>query len=327
MNQKKKALNVLGIIVSILLSVVLVLFLAVTPLSMSVLSILHPDALAEAVSKVDFENTVGALIAESGEALEDQQVKQLGVILSTNAGKELVKSYTQGVIDALGGKADAQGITKQMLQQLVSENKAELVQALRESGGDYAAMSDEELIDNIQKTVDENAQGILDILPDPQELKQELVGENPQMGTTLTLVAAAKTIKLILVGAAVVLCAIIFFCRFVDLRGIKWLGIDLLIAGLLSSVVSGSFNVINELLTGLSDGSTLVAGLVGAFVGKINSGLQVRTVILLAAAVALLASYIALCIYKKKKATAPQIPVAEQITENPEQGEIAELTE
>lgn len=317
MEQGKKTLNTLGILVSVLLSIVLVLFLAVTPLTMSVLSLLHPDTLADAVSKVDFESTIGAIVEESGEVMESQQIKQLGAILSTNAAKDLIKTYTQNVIDALGGKADVQGITVEMLQRFVSENKEELVQALRKSGGEFAAMSDQALMEDIQRAVDENAQEIVDMLPDPQQLRQELIGENPQMELAVVLVAAVNTIKLILVGVAVVLCLLIFFCRFVDLRGIKWLGIDLLIAGLFSAVVSGSFNLIHKLLVGLAEGSAWASGLVDAFVGSVNTGVIVRTVIVLVAAIGLLVGYLLICKHKQKKAA----PVAEKLAE------IAETTE
>lgn len=324
----KKTLNVLGIIVSALLSIVLVLTLMVSPLLMSTLSLLNPHTLVDAVTKVDMENIVTAIAEDNGAEMDPQQAKQISNLLSTNAAKKIMKTYTGYVIDTLTGKTDTQGLTEEMLRQIVSEHQDEIVQALRDSGDAYATMSDQELRDNIQKTMDESAGEILQMLPDPQVLKQELPADNPQLELGLQLVSSVKTIKLILIGVAALLCLVIFFCRFVDLRGMKWLAVDLLIAGVISAAVCVGLTQWKTLLLFIAEENVLVSNLLAALMGSVHTGLIVRTAIVLVVAIGLLVGYILICKNKKKQKLAVAEKPAEQapVEEKTDDQTVAEET-
>lgn len=317
MNKGKKALNILGIIVSALLSIVLVLVLMVSPMVLSALSLLHPQTLVDTVTKVDMESTIVSIVEENGTEMDPQRVKMVSNLLATSAAKKLMKIYTQSVFDALGGK-DTQGITEEMLREIVNEHEDEIVLAIRDSGGEFETLTDQELRDGIQKTADENAGEILEMLPDPQELKQDLVTENPQLELGIQLLVAVDTVKLTLVGVIVALCAVIFVCRLFDWRGFKWLAIDLLIAGVISAVICGGMGAAKNMAFGMIQENSLAGQLVDVLLGSVNNGLTLRTCVMLAAAVASLVVYIVICKVRKKKTAAAQAPTVEEPKETTE---------
>lgn len=317
----KKTLNVLGIILSVLLSILLVVLLMVMPLMMSTLSLLRPQVLADAVTQVDVGSAITTIVGEEGAQIDEQHVVLATNLLATPAAEKLIKTYTESVFDALGGK-DTQGLTEEQLRQIIDEHNEEIKAAIRESGEEFAAMSDQELQDGIQQMVDENAAEILEMLPNPQTLRQDLVAENPQLELTLDLMAGVNTVKLTLIGIIAALCLVIFLCRFVNQRFMKWLAVDLLIAGLISALVCGAWSVAHELIAGLLGDSAIVGDMVNTLLGSMNTGLILRTVIMLVAAVGLLVGYILLAKNRKKKLTAPVTePVAEAVAEPAEPAE------
>jgi len=311
MNKGKKVWNVLGIIVSALLSILLVVMLMVSPMVMSVLSLLDPHTLVDTVKQVDLESTIISVAEENGAEMDAQQVKMVSNLLATPAAEKLMKTYAQSVFDAMGGK-QTQGLTEAQLRQIVDEHNEEITAAIRDSGGEFAQMTDQELTEGIQKVIDENAGEILEMLPDPQTLKQEMVTENPQLELGMQLVAGADTVKLALIGLLVLLSLVIFFCRFVNVRGMKWLAIDLLIAGVISAVVCFSFGQMKTLLLFIAEENPLISDLMEILLGSVNTGLLVRTCVMLVVAIGLLVGYILISKNRKKKLAEAPAPVAEQ---------------
>lgn len=309
MQNGKKVFNVLGIVASAVLSVVLVLVLTVLPTVLSALSLLTPQTLVNAVSKVDFGEMILSMAEESGADMDTEQAKQLGTFFSTDAAKEILKVYTQNVFDILGGESDTQGLTPDLLRQLVDENMDGIAKALRESGGKYAQMSEQELVDDIQKSINEKAEDIIEMLPDPQELRESLTEEALPVSLELLRKSVISAAKLSLIGIAVVLSLMIFGCRFVQWRGLKWLAVDLLVAGVLSGGICAVLGVGKSLVDVFDQTGSWVQVLLDSLFSSLSAGATVRTVIMLAIAAVLLTAYILIC-KNRKKQTAPVVETA-----------------
>ena len=304
MSTGMKVLNVLGIIVSIFVSIVLVLTLTVSPMVLSALSLLQPQTLADTVTQMDFSEVVTDMVGDIGEGLEEKDAQMLETLLTSDATKEILETYTQGVADVLAGKETVEGLTAEKLQQIVDGNMDQIAEALQQLGGEFADMTTEEISEGVQQIVDENAEEILEVLPKPEELKESLVAETPEIEQGLALFAAADTIKLGFVGLIAVLCIIVFVCRLFDWRGFKWLAVDLLIAGVFSGGICAAMSNTTDLLGELAESSALLKSLLGAVMGNLNSGMIIRTVIMVVVAVVFMAAYLVICKFRKKQAAA-----------------------
>ena len=306
MESGKKVLNALGIILSLLLSVVLVLTLAVLPTIMSAISLLTPQTLVDAVSQIDVGEIVFSVIEDSGMDIAEEQTEQLKSILSSDAAKEVLSVYTQNVVDTLGGQTDVQSLTPEFLQGVVSEHIDEITQALKESGGQYAQIPEQELADSIQSMVDEKAEEIVEMLPDPEELKQAL-NEQVQLPMDLDFLQVLQkgvvtTVKVFIICIVAVLSFMIFGFRFVQWRGLKWLGVDLLLAGILSAAICSGLSMGLAMLEGAIPADFPFTSLVEGLVGSLSTGATTRTVIMLSVAVAFIVIYIVICSVRKRRA-------------------------
>ena len=168
----KKTLNVLGIIVAWLLSIVLVLMLLVTPIVFSALSLLNGQTItkvvtdvftagqeaqpsAEKVEVVTLSNTTQSAVAEdvgkdllTGMFGDSVSQEQIGAILSSNAAKELIEAYTGDLTNAITGGNQAATFNADKIKSIVNENIDEIVQVLQANIPECANMSAEELKNN-----------------------------------------------------------------------------------------------------------------------------------------------------------------------------------
>jgi hypothetical protein len=330
----KKPLDTLGAIAAWLLSMVLVVTLLVTPILFSTLSLLNANTVTKVVSgllttrqnrdeasyveapRVQKLSNVtktadtpadvskGALSDLFGDELTPEQIS---AILDSKAAKELLDAYTEELTGALAGDAQASSFDAEKIKSIVNENIDEIVDVLQKNVPELAGKSAEELKQEITKTVNENADKIIEALPDPAELKQQLTEENPALEIALTIIGMRDTIKLLLIGAIVVLSGLVFACRLPGTRGFSWLAVDLFTAGGLGMLITVALKMASSALGSSIDtyGADLVS-LVGVLLGSFTTGMFVRYGVMLAFGGILLTAYILL-----KKIQAKKHPVAQ----------------
>ena len=341
----KKTLNVLGIIVAWLLSIVLVLMLLVTPIVFSALSLLNGQTItkvvtdvftggqeaqpsAEKVEVVTLSNTTQSaesvgedlLAGMFGDAVSQEQ---LSAILSSNAAKELIEAYTGDLTNAITGGNKEAAFNADKIKSIVNENIDEIVQVLQANVPEFANMDAAELKNKIQTTVDEKAEEIVNSLPKPEDLKQQLVESVPALETAMQILEMKKTIKMAIIGVIVVLSGLIFVCRIPGMRGFRWLAVDLFVAGglnLLTTVgLMASKSAVGEIA---KEAGAQVANLVGSLLGAFANGMLIRTIVMLLAGGGLLTVYILIKKAKAKKLAAvaiqEELPVAEMVAEEPQ---------
>ena len=340
----KKTLNVLGIIVAWLLSIVLVLMLLVTPIIFSALSLLNGQTIAKVVTDVftagqeaqpsaetaeivTLSNTTQSAAAEdAGKDLlagmfgDSVSQEQMSAIMSSNAVKELIEAYTGDLTNAITGGNQAAAFNADKIKSIVNENIDEIVQVLQANVPECANMSAEELKNNIQKTVNENAEQIINALPKPEELKKQLVESVPALEAAMEILAMKKTIKLVIIGAIVVLSGLIFACRIPGLRGFRWLAVNLFVGGGLNLFTTVGLLISKSAVSQIAkEAGTQAASLVGTLLGAFTNGMLIRTVVMLLAGGGLLTVYILI-----KKAKAKKLAVEAILEELPTEEAIAE---
>ena len=342
----KKTLNVLGIIVAWILSIVLVLMLLVTPIDFSTLSLLNGQTIAKVVTEVftagqaaqpsaesveivTLSNTTQAAAAEdvgkdilAGMFGDSVSQEQIGAIMSSNAVKELIEAYTGDLTNAITGGNQEASFNADKIKSIVDDNIDEIVQVLQENVPECANMSAEELKNNIQKAVNENAEQIISALPKPEELKKQLVESVPALDVAMEILAMKKTIKLAIIGAIVALSGLIFACRIPGLRGFRWLAVNLFVGGGLNLLTTVGLFVSKTAVGEIAkQAGAQAASLIGSLLGAFTNGMLIRTVVMLLAGGGLLTAYIFIKKAKAKKlameAVLEELPAEEMPAEEP----------
>ncbi|MBQ3529744.1 MAG: hypothetical protein IJN31_01770 [Peptococcaceae bacterium] len=322
-----KTWNVLGIIGAWILSIALVLMLFVTPLVFSALSLMNADTITKAVSGalMVVGNAASQPSAETYEVTRLSEVsapenpaentlagmfgdqltqEQMDKILSSKLVKDFIKNYTEDLTNAFIDGAEGQSFNAEKVKSIVNDNLDEIVGILQEVVPECANMDKEELKSSIQKAVDEGAEKIVQALPKPQDIRQEIAQQNPALETALKILAQKDKIKLAVIGAIILISALIFLCRLPEFRGLRWLAVDLFVGAGFGAFVSVGLVVSSSAVSEIAKQSgEQLAGIVGALLSDFTSGMFTRTAVMLIAGGLLLATYIFI---KKQKAAAQQ---------------------
>lgn len=330
----KKPLDVLGAFGAWVLSMALVITLLATPILFSTLSLLnantvtkvvggllttrqnhdeasHTDApqvktLSNVTKTADTAENVGKDVLADlfGDELTPDQVS---AILDSKAAKELIEAYTEDLTGAFAGGDQAASFNAEKIKSIVNENIDDIVDVLQKNVPELAGKTAEELKKEITKAVDENADKIIETLPDPADLKQQLAEENPVLEIVMTIIGMRDTIKVILIAAILVLSGLIFACRLPGTRGLSWLAVDLFTAGGLGVLISVVLMMASSALNSSVEtyGAELVS-LVGVLLGSFTTGMLVRYGVMLAFGGILLTAYILLKKLQAKKQLAAQ---------------------
>ena len=331
----KKTLNVLGIIVAWLLSIVMVLMLLVMPVIFSALSMLNAQTVTEIVTdalnagqetqpsaeeakivtlsntntnqSVDIKDIGGEVLA----ALFGDQIskEEISAILSSDVAKELIETYAGDMINVLTGEDQAAGFTAEKIKSLVNENIDEIVEILQTNVPEFANVDVAEIKGNIQQAIDENAEKIASAMPKPEQIKQQLTENNPALEAALEILAMKNTIKLSFICVIVVLSGLIFVCRIPGMRGFRWLAVNLFVGGGMNLFTTVGLLVSKSAVGEIAKTAGVhVASLIGSLLNAFTNGMLIRTVVMLLAGGALLTVYILLKKQKAKKLAAEIIP-------------------
>lgn len=347
MNIVKKILNVFGIILAWFLSIALILMLVVSPMVLSLLSLLDAQTITKAltsgltgpsayVQEEEGPHITKLSNTESGN-LDTSQVDQglldsimgstgmdqetLNKLLSSNVAQELIEAYTNDMTNAITGGGGEVQFNAEKVKQIVNDNMDEIVEVLQEVSPEFADKSADEIKQQIGKLIDENVDELIAAVPKPEDIKNQIAQSNPELETALEIIAMKDTIKAAIVGAIVALSVLIFLCRIPGFRGFRWLATILFIGGGLNAVMSVGLLLSSSLVGSLTAANPALAGIVTAILSSFTTGMLIRTAVMIVSAVVLLVVYIIIKKARKKKLAALQA-AEETVAE-----ETAEITE
>lgn len=324
MASNDKSLNILGAIGASVLSIILVISLIVTPIFFSALSLFAPKNLANTITKAAFSDTTstgngnamadgnamategvvsGDATASGGSYEENSQMSKVSALLSTKAVKEILEIYATDITDVLSGKTDTATLDTEKIIQIVTANKEELIAVMKTVQPELAELSEEEVESEFKNTFIDNADVLLRMLPSVQEIKAEVVDSNPAIAKAFTVVAKATTIKTVIIIAIILISAAIFACRLYDLKGFKWIAIDLFVASGLLLLVSVGIIIAAPII------SASAGGLAGPFVSAFSNGIVIRLLVMIVVGIVLLVAskYIRRAVIKRAVAAAATI--------------------
>ena len=300
MNGFQKTCNVFGIIFAWILSFVFVAVLIVSPLVLTTLSVVEPSKAGDMLQQM---NVADLVAPESDDPNMNAAMEDL---LASDAAKKVTELYVQDIYNAMSGEVQEKNLTPEMLRQIAEEHMDELVKIVQDNDllPEYSA---EEIRDEILTLADDYAEEVLAMLPDVQQVKEEVVGDSAELKIVFRILAKKDMIAAVIVALTVVLAALIFVCRLPGFRGFRWLATDLYVGGgfllvqCLAVVVGAGF-----VLQNLSSASPAVS-LVIPVVTSLRNGLLIRTAIVLAVAVLFTVIYVLIKKARKKKQTQAEL--------------------
>lgn len=225
----KKVFNVLGILVSIVLSLILTAVLISAPLTSAVTSFLQKDTLHRTVDSLD----LSALLPAEG------QDEIMSALLETELANDLLSLYVDDLLAALDGSTE-RTLTPESLNNLVLKHMDDLLPLVCPYAMELAKSSvevpdgteinwDEVLTEDviaaaIVQYVDENGEELLAQFPSAQDFGID------QSVVQLITAFRGKDVLTAVITIAAVLSVLILLCRWVRFKGFMWLGIVYLIS-------------------------------------------------------------------------------------------------
>lgn len=321
MDTFKKACNVFGIIIAWILSIVLVITLIISPMMLSALSLLKAETITKAVTGAltqslapsDDDKSAGdysvAKLSSVSEEADDGNANAAGDVLQSVFGDQIspelmdkilssktvnafIGTYMDDVANAFVGDEKDAKFNEEKLKKIAKDNIDELVDIAREIDPSLGETDTEKLKDTILSLVDENAQQIIEALPKPAEIRQEVMNSNPELEKAFAIFARKDAIKAAIVGVIVLLSALIFLCRLCGFRGLRWLAVDLFVGGGFNLLTCVGLLLGKSMVLGMMAEQLQTAALISSLLSSFTTGVLVRTLVMLVAGGALLTAYI-----------------------------------
>ncbi|MBQ8822420.1 MAG: hypothetical protein IJZ82_07230 [Lachnospiraceae bacterium] len=226
----KKIMNVLGIFLAIIVSLVLAVVLIATPVVSGAASFFEAENLSKIVRSLDFNE----LLLGNGQL--EQQLGEYGPLLDaiseTAVLEDVVDLYVEDVMNALEGSGEKH-LTVEAVKEIMVAHMDEIMPIVKSQMGDVASLLPEEEIEKYVVTYLESyGDTIINKLPSIEDLG---LSEDVLMGVRLL---GEGRIVTVLVIAIAVLSVLILLLRWVHFKGFMWLGVDYLISALVVFLAS-----------------------------------------------------------------------------------------
>lgn len=172
--------NVVGVVLSLVLSVALLGMLIATPMLSGVSALTRPETISQVVKEIDFAQFF--LDSFRGEMSEAERLEMEFVVelTETNAFGELVDLYAIDISNLFEETQKPSVLTKEALRIIVRDNMEEILRILRKiganEGGEIASYTDEELEAKVWEAFDELADKFLEMAPTVEDLRN-MIGE------------------------------------------------------------------------------------------------------------------------------------------------------
>lgn len=296
----KTALNILGSIVAVFLSIALICTLALLPVLQGVTGLLQHRALENVIEQIDLAEVVTSspelMIELEASGVDGETVRAL---LSCDAADELLQSIAGDALRALRGELAQPSLTLPVLTELVNEYRAELIPIVMQMAPAEVPVNEEMAGLMLDQILAEYGEDLVSALNESlAELQQSMQQDGITDGFLLL---TNGIIAAVLIGVSVVLAGLIFLCRLRHAQGLVWIGVDAILAAL------PTFGA-GKLMTGAFLLSQLPTDAVGAAIlpllRKVATSVFIGSAILLVLGILCIVGFVLLRKRRMKKAAA-----------------------
>ena len=223
--------------------------------------------------------------------------QQVELVMNSNVVREILTIYTGDLADVLTGKEKASTLDTERIKTIVNDNMDEIVQIVKELKPGVTEKDLEELKTAITKVVDERVGEFVQLIPKPEQIKEMIIEQVPEIGMALQILEKKNVITWALVGVITLLCVLIFLCRLSGFRGFRWLAVDMFVGGGINVLLGLVLLIGTPMAVKMVSDSALNA-VISNVLHAFDLALLARAGIILVAGGVLLTAYI--CIRKAK---------------------------
>ncbi|MBQ7776175.1 MAG: hypothetical protein IJ379_09660 [Lachnospiraceae bacterium] len=249
----KIILNLLGIFVAILLSLLLSAMLLVTPVVSAVTTFFNADNLHKIADQLQVSDLVRSY---AGTALKNAQVggidtATVNTLLETELVDDIIALYIDGFFTAIEGDSSQADINKEAIKTIVTKHSDELLPTIESYLGTDLPLTEENLQLVMKPMMDSVITNITSMLPSFEDL-----------GLDFTIISVLRklhkgTYLIYTLCATAVLSLFILLLRFPRFKGFMWLGVVYLLSALLLLLPASLTRVSDMVIPPIEDIPTL----------------------------------------------------------------------
>ena len=233
--QENNVYKIVGRIFAAILSILLVVMLVGASVVTSARSLFSVKKITEIAKTVISEDTpaLDDALSEIGDRFSDdgQMKEAVNAVLDSDAIKEVLGLYLDDATSALAGETAESRFTAENVGDILKNHTDDLAALLASKVPDLSA---DEVKGNLDAYVEERLPELMEELPTPEKIVTEVSGALEETGVGSVMKGFfSGAILWALWGVVAVLAVLILVCRLFRFRGLKWLGIDALVAALL----------------------------------------------------------------------------------------------
>lgn len=226
----KKIMNVLGILLAVIVSLILAVVLVATPVVSGAASFFEAENLSKIVRSIDFNQLL------LGDGQLEQKLGEYGPLLETfsetEAMEQILDLYIADVLNSLKGSGEKQ-LTAAAVQEIMLAQIDEFMPVVKAQLGDAAALLPQEEIEKyVVSYLESYGDTILNMLPSIEEL-----GLSEEVLRGVRLLGEGKIVTIMLIAVAM-LSVLVLLLRWVGFKGFMWLGVDYLLSAVVVFLAS-----------------------------------------------------------------------------------------
>lgn len=228
----KKVMNVIGIIMASLLSILLVIGLMAVPVVSAVSSFFKTENIQKILADIDYTQLIAEEINLDSEDFPELGADVINQLMETEMVEEIIATCVDNIFAILEGEEAKDGLTAEDIQAIAEKHLDELVVILKGYIGDSLPLSDETFTEMARLLVKDFSGIIAEQIPTPEDL-----GLNAEVISLITNLRNGTYTIMILAVAAVFTVAVLL-CQVMRFKGFMWLGVDYCVAAVGSLVLS-----------------------------------------------------------------------------------------
>ena len=248
MKSDKKIINILGIITAAVLSIILVILLVALPMVSAATSFFKAKNIHKVIADIDYSQIITSEMGVGEGEIPALGNDLMNELMKTEMMKEIVEIYVDNIFEVMEGESEDTGFTADEIMAIANRHIDELAEILKAYIGTSIPLTDKTLKEMTRLVAKEYSATIAEMIPTAEDLGLD--------SEVLNIIMKLRngTYFGIVLGVAIGLTLAVMLCQVMKFKGFMWIGIDYLLAAVLS--LTASFIVKGlDLTTLLGDGS------------------------------------------------------------------------
>jgi hypothetical protein len=184
-------------------------------------------------------------------------------LAKSNAMQALISAYTEDVLNAATNTGNDPLLTSETVTELLAPHMEEIATIVENSLPENVQLDRAKLTGAIEKAAAVTLPALVNTLPPAQEVADTIVKQDtPGLTVAMEVLKYIRSgfVRALIIGAIAILSLLIVLLRLPGFSGLRWIGTDLLTAGVLAGIVGYGVqtDIVQNLISSLIDGGETV---------------------------------------------------------------------